>query len=72
MFVHQDAACRSCKPVYVVYKIHNSVLTVHTVHLATAYLGLKECAVTKEFCMYSLPVVSGVQLAQQFLYLNAN
>ena len=31
-------------------------LQVHWVRLATANLGLKECAVTKEFCKHSLPV----------------
>ena len=48
-----------------VHKTHNSALTVHRVHLATAHVALKECAVTKECCIYSLPVVSACNLLNQ-------
>jgi hypothetical protein len=41
-----------------VHKTQNSALTVHRVHLATAYVGLKKCAVTKEFCKHRLPGVN--------------
>jgi hypothetical protein len=49
-----------------VHKTHSSALTVHRVHLATAYVGLKECAVTKEFCKHSLPVLSACNLLTHF------
>jgi len=49
-----------------VHKTHNSALTVHRVHLATAYVGLKKCAFTKEFCKHSLLVVSVCNLLNHF------
>ena len=49
-----------------VHKSHSSALTIHRVHLATAYVGLKECAVTKEFCKHSLPVVNACNLLNNF------
>jgi hypothetical protein len=64
-----------------VHKTHSSALTVHRVHLAKAYVGLKECAVAKEFCTYvglkecavtkefckhSLPVVNACNLLNHF------
>jgi hypothetical protein len=49
-----------------VHKTHSAALTVHRVHLATAYVGLKECAVTKEFRKQSLPVVNPCNLFNQF------
>jgi len=49
-----------------VHKTHNSALTFHSVHLATAYVGLKECAVTKEFCRHSLHVVNACNLLNHF------
>jgi hypothetical protein len=49
-----------------VHKTHNSAITVHRVHLVTAYVGLKECAVTKEFCKHSLPVVNACNLLNHF------
>jgi hypothetical protein len=49
-----------------VHKTHSSALTVHRVHLATAYVGLKECAVTKEFCKHSLPVLNACNLFNHF------
>jgi len=55
-----------------VHKIHNSALTIHIVHLTTAYEGLKECAVNKEFCIYSRPAVSACNLLKQICNLTAN
>ena len=52
-----------------VHKTHNSAITIHRVHLATAYVGLKECAVTKEFCWHSLAVVNA---CSTILHVNAN
>jgi len=49
-----------------VHKTHNSPLTVHSVHLATAYVGLEECALNKEFCKHSLPVVNACNLLTHF------
>jgi len=49
-----------------VHKTHSSALTVHRVRLATAYVGLKESAVTKESCKHSLPVVSACNLLNYF------
>ena len=48
-FDHNDAACRSYRPVHQFIKRITERLQFR-VHLATAYVGLKECAVTKEFC----------------------
>jgi hypothetical protein len=49
-----------------VHKTHNSAITVHRVHLVTAYVGIKEFAVTKEFCKHSLPVVKACNLPNHF------
>jgi len=49
-----------------VHKTQSSALTVHRVHLATAYVGLKKCAVTKEFCRHSLPVANACNLLDPF------
>jgi len=66
---HDNATKRYCLSVIQagtpVHKTHNSALTVHRVHLATAHVALKECAVTKECCIYSLPVVSACNLLNQ-------
>jgi hypothetical protein len=48
------------------HKTHSSALTVHRVHLATAYVGIQECAVTKEFCKHSLPIASACNLLSHF------
>jgi hypothetical protein len=49
-----------------VYKTRNSALTVHRVHLATAYVGLKECAVTKELRKHSFLVANACKLLKHF------
>jgi hypothetical protein len=49
-----------------VHKTHRSAITVHTVHIPTAYIGLQECPVTKEFCKHSLPVVNSCNLLNHF------
>jgi hypothetical protein len=55
----------SYRPVHQLTKSITQRLQVHRVHLATAYVDIKECAVTKEFCIYSLPVVSACNLLDQ-------
>jgi len=49
-----------------VHKTYNSALIVRRVHLATAYIGLKKCAVTKQFCIHGLPVVNARNLLNHF------
>jgi hypothetical protein len=51
-------ACRSYRLLYEFIEIITQLFQVHKIRLATAYVDIKECAVTKEFCRYSLPVVS--------------
>jgi len=41
-------------------------MSTYAVAKATAYVDIKECAVTKEFCIYSLPVVSACNLLNHF------
>jgi len=50
-----------------IYKLITQRLQVHRDCLATAYVGLKECAITKEFCRYSLPVVSACKPKTKFI-----
>jgi hypothetical protein len=66
-FVYQDTASRSYRPVYEFIKLITQRLQVHWVRLATAYVDLKECAVTKEFCIYSLPVANVCNLLNDFI-----
>jgi hypothetical protein len=55
----------SYRPVHQFIKLIIQRLQIHWVRLATACVGLKECAVTKEFCTYCLPVVSASNLLNQ-------
>jgi hypothetical protein len=63
---------RSYRPVHQFTKSITQRFQVHRVHLAIAYVDIKECAVTKEFCIYSLPVVSACILLKQIYILTEN
>jgi hypothetical protein len=63
---------RSYRPVHQFIKTITQCFQVQIVHLATAYVDIKECAVTKEFCIYSFPIVSACNLLNQIYILTAN
>jgi len=68
----QRYSCRSHRPVHQFIKSVTQRFQVHRIHLPTAYADIKECAVTKEFCIYSLPVVSACNLLNQIYIVTAN
>jgi len=65
--VEQVARTNNRKTVYAEFYSNSTFLYVY---IATAYLYIKECTVTKEFCIYSLPVVSACNLLNQNYILN--
>jgi len=58
-------SCRSYRPVHQFIKSITQGFQVHRVHLATGYVDIKQCAITKGFCIYRLPVVSASNLLNQ-------
>ena len=58
-------SCRSHRPVYEFIKLITQRLQFIEFFLATEYADIKECAVTKELCIHSLPVDSVCNLLNQ-------
>ena len=56
---------RSYRPVHQFIKSITQGFQVHGVHLAAGHVDIKECAVTKGFCIHCLPVVSASNLLNQ-------
>jgi len=56
---------RSYRPVHQFIKSITQGFQVHRVHLATGHVDIKQCAVTKGFCIYCLTVVSASNLLNQ-------
>jgi hypothetical protein len=57
-----NISCRCYRPVHQFITSITQGFQVHTVHLVTAHVDIKECAVTKGFCTYCLHVVSASNL----------